>query len=423
LRLGPREGLLTPLADARNRLAAQLAELRDSLGKGATGGAALADVLAGPRRYLLFAANNAEMRAGSGMFLSAGELETGPEGLRLSRVRSVTDIPVPPDSVPLTGDLADRWGWLAPNVEWRNLMTSPRFDAAAPLAAQMWVAAGNRPVDGVISLDPVALRALLAATGPVDVDGLRIDERNVERYLLHDQYVRFSSDEGSARRDDLGRVATAMFSSLSGGSWSLPRLASGLASAGAGRHLLLWSSEAREQAAWQALAVDGSLRPDSVLLSVLSRTGNKLDQFLHVTADVVVRRAGDDSEVAVTVKLENRVPEGEPRYVAGAEPRSGVGDRVYLGILTLNLPAAVKDARFDGLESLAVAGDDGPGRVIGFQLTVEPGAERIAVARFRLSGHTGAFRVEPSARVPPVTWSMADVSWTDKTAKLLSYRP
>ena len=422
LRLGPREGLLTPLADARNRLTLQLAELRDSLGKGGTAGTALADVLTGPRRYLLFAANNAEMRAGSGMFLSAGELETGPDGMRLTQVRSVTDIPVPPGSVPLEGDLADRWGWLAPNVEWRNLMTSPRFDAAAPLAAQMWVAAGNRPVDGVIALDPVALRGLLSATGAVDVDGRRIDEGNVEKYLLHDQYARFSAEDLSGRRDDLGRVATAVFASLDAGSWSLPKLASGLASAGGGRHLLMWSAQPTEQAAWQALAVDGSLRPDSVLLSVISRTGNKLDQFLRVAADVVVRQAGDDSEVTLTVRLENRVPEGEPPYVVGAEPRSGVAERVYLGILAVNLPAGARDARFEGVESLAVAGGDGPSQVMGFQLTLEPGASQVAVARFRLPGHTGSFRIEPSARVPAIAWTMGDVSWSDYSVRLLAYR-
>jgi len=321
------------------------------------------------------------------------------------------------------GDLADRWGWLAPNVEWRNLMTSPRFDVAAPLAAQMWVAAGNRPVDGVLVLDPVALRGMLSATGPVEVAGRRIDDTNVEQELLHDQYVRFDSPDQSERRDELGKVADAMFASLNAGSWSLPRLAGGLASAGGGRHLLMWSAQPAEQAAWQALGVDGALHADSLLLSVLSRTGNKLDQFLRVSADARVRRAGDQSEMTVTIHLENRVPQGEPAYIAGAEAHSGAGEGVYLGILTLNLPGAATEGHFDGVDTLAVAGDDGPSRVMAFQFALERGASRVVVAHFRLPGPAGSVRIEPSARVPAITWSRGATSWSDFSAKLLAWKP
>lgn len=422
LDLGPRKGLIPTLADARNRLARQLAELEDALAKGSQGGKAVSDVLTGPRRYLVFAANNAEMRAGSGMFLSAGELETGPDGLRLGAVRSVTDIAVPPGSVPLTGDLADRWGWLAPNVEWRNLMTSPRFDVAAPLAAQMWAAAGNRPVDGVLALDPVALRAMLSATGDVEVDGRRIGEDNVEEELLHEQYVRFSADDQAERRDELGKVASSMFASLNAGSWSLPRLAAGLASAGAGRHLLLWSSQPGEQAAWRALGVDGALQPNSLLVSVLSRTGNKLDQFVAISAKVDVRSAGPQSELVVTLHIENRVPEGEPRYVAGAEAHSGVTEGVYLGIVTLDVPGAATDGYFDGVDKLTVAGDDGPSRVMGFQLSLDRGTSTVVVAHFRLPGHAGSVRVEPSARIPKIFWFGGATSWEDGSARLLTWK-
>lgn len=421
LSLGPRVGLLPPLARARNRLSTQVADLRDTLGKGAKGGAALADVLEGPRRYLLLAANNAEMRAGAGMLLSAGELETGPEGLRLSPMRSVTDIPVPRGTVPLTGDLADRWGWLEPNVEWRNLMTSPRFDAAAPLAADMWVAAGNRPVDGVMVLDPVALGGLLRGTGPVEVEGRVFDQDNVGAQLLHDQYLRFPDDETPERREELGTIARAAFAALDAGAWSLPRLATGLSVAGAGRHLLMWSSRAPEQAAWSALGVDGALRADSLLLSVLNRGGNKLDWFLRVGVEVTVRAIGSGSEVALTIIVENQVPVGEPRYVAGPQATSGVGEGVYLGILTVNMPAAATDARFDGVDRLAVAGDDGPSQVIGVQFDVPRSGTRTLVARFRLPEDKGAIRVEPSARVPPISWRSGGASWLDDSLRVLTY--
>ena len=422
LDLGPRQGLLSPLARARNRLADQVTELRDALSKGAKGGTAVADLLEGPRRYLVFAANNAEMRAGSGMFLSAGELETGAEGLRLGAMRSVTDIPVPVGAVPLTGDLADRWGWLEPNVEWRNLMTSPRFDVAAPLASQMWVAAGGRPVDGVMALDPVALRAFLSATGPVDVEGRRIDEGNVVEELLRGQYVRFpASEDNPERREGLGRIAGAVFEALDKGSWSLSKLASGLARAGGGRHLMMWSADPREQSAWQSLDVDGSLKPDSLLVAVQNRGANKLDRFLSVNAEIIASVDGDETHFTVTLHLENRTPIGEPRYVAGPSAKSGVGEGVYLGVLTVNLPGDATNTRFEGVDTLAVFGRDGPTQVMGFQFELPRGGRTTFVARFALPTNKGRLRVEPSARVPGITWNAGGRSWKDDSPKILTW--
>ncbi|HEX3393691.1 MAG TPA: DUF4012 domain-containing protein [Acidimicrobiales bacterium] len=424
LSLGPSHGLLPPLARARNRMAGELDVLRSTLNKGAVGGTALADFLTGPHRYLVFAANNAEMRAGSGMFLSVGELETGPDGIHLGEMRSVTEILLPKDAVPVTGDLAARWGWLSPGVDWRNLMTSPRFEAAAPLAAQMWVALGNRPVDGVLALDPVALSGMLGAVGPVDVGGHRIDQDNVEDELLHGQYLRFPSDaDVSQRRDELGALASAVFDQLDTGSWSVSKLGSGLAGAAGGRHLLLWSAQSAQETAWQTLGVDGALHPDSLLVSVLNRGGNKLDWFLHVSSDVKVRSVGPDSEVSVTMHLDNRVPDGEPTEIAGPDVHSGVSAGVYLGIVTVDLPGAARDARFDGVTNLAVVGPDGPSQVIGFQLDVPQGTQRTVVARFRLPGRRGSLRVEPSARVPAIKWTSGSTSWSDGTsAKFLTWK-
>jgi hypothetical protein len=410
-----------PLARARNRLAVEVAEVQGGLDKAAVGASAVADILTGPRRYLLFAANNAEMRAGAGMFLSAGELETGPDGIVLNDMKTVNDIPLPPEGPPLTGDLADRWGWLRPNLDWRNLMTSPRFDASASLAAQMWTASGHRPVDGVIALDPAALGGLLGAIGPVEVDGRQVSQDNVEDEMLHEQYLRFPDEATPERREELGGIARAVFAALDRGDWSVSRLATGLASAGNGRHLLMWSTSPAEQSAWTALGVDGSLGADSLLLSVLNRAGNKLDYFLPVRAEVGLAAVGRDTEVTVTVHVANKVPEGEPTYVAGPHIDSGVGEGVYLGILTLDLPGAAFDAGFDGVDQLAVAGADGPCQVIGFQLTLPRGAEQTVVARFRLPGNAGSIRVEPSARVPAVAWHLDRSGWSDTAAKLLTW--
>jgi hypothetical protein len=272
-------------------------------------------------------------------------------------------------------------------------------------------------------LDPVALGGLLRATGPLQVDGRRYDQTSIEDELLHGQYLRFPTNEDKPeRREGLGRVAGAIFTSLDTGSWSLPGLATGLAKAAGGRHLLMWASATPEQSAWQTLGVDGALRPDSLLLSVLNRGGNKLDRFLEVQAQLSLSAVGEETEVTVTVHLENQVPEGEPSYVAGPHPRSGVAEGVYVGILTLNLPGAARDARFEGVDQLAVRGTDGPSQVVGFQFELPRRGQRTVVARFRLPASVRDMRVEPSARVPATRWDGGAAPWADSSEKILVWR-
>src|SRR6266851_4771702 len=140
---------------------------------------AMADLLSG-RRYLVLAANNAEMRAGSGMFLSVGVLESSAGAFHLGPVRPSADFDLPGDGVALGGTLAERWGWLHPNREWRNLGLSPQFDETGPLAARMWQAAQGQPIDGVLAVDVEALKTMLSVTGPVATDRGEVSAGNVE---------------------------------------------------------------------------------------------------------------------------------------------------------------------------------------------------------------------------------------------------
>ena len=423
LTFGPRGGLLPAVAHARAKIVAQVAGIRAGLRKGAAGAGAVADLLAGPRRYLAFAANNAEMRAGSGMFLSVGELVTQDGALHLSGMSTVQDVPVPP-GVPLDGDMASRWGWLHPEEEWRNLMLSPRFDASAALATRMWVASGHAPVDGVIALDPLTLRAILAATGPVQVGSLSVSADNVVDELLHGQYLRFPDyGQRAERRSDLSAIATASVQALQGRTWSATRLAVGVGGAVRGRHVLLWSSRPDDEQAWATAGVAGTLQANSLLLSVVSRGGNKLDQYLGVTSGLSLRRVGNRTEGTVRVTVRNSAPPGEPSVIDGPYPGIGLEENEgdYVGILSVNLPADAMQARIDGIPQLAVAGPDGPTVVVGTQFRLPRGQAQTFVIRFEIPGPHGAIRLEPSARVPTVQWQAPAHHWDDGIAHLVSW--
>jgi hypothetical protein len=420
---GPGNALVPPLRHAHDQLAEQLTKVRDGLRKGTAATKAAADLLDGPRHYLVLAANNAEMRSGSGMFLSVGVLETGAGALKLDAFTSAADIDLGPEipAPPTDPDLEARWGWLHINRNWRNLAMSPRFDAVAPLAAQMWAAGGHGDVDGVLALDPIALKAVLGATGPVDAGGRQVGADDIVQYLLHDQYIEFAGKDdrqSGARKEQLGRVAQATLQALQDRSWSITSLTKELADAARGRHVLAWSKVPAENEAWAAAGIAGALAPHSLLVAVDNRGANKLDHFLDVSVALESDHGGDRREVTLSVHLRNRAPSNfDVPYVLGTG-ETGVPPGAYKGILSVSLPTGARGGRFEGASELVAFGPDGASNVVAMPFELARGAERTIVLHFDLP--PGALRVEPSARVPAVPWRADGHRFDDAAPQTIS---
>ncbi len=416
--LGPSNALLGPLADARNEFSTELGRLTSALGDLGAASDGLAPLLQGPSRYLVFAANNAEMRAGSGMFLSAGVLDFADGSFSLSEMIPTGDLTLPPGAVPVTGDFAARWGWTHPNEEWRNLAMTPRFDASAELALRMWQWRTGEQLDGVLAIDPVAVQALLRATGPVDVDGETVDADTVLNEVFLDQYLALTGDDTTqaARRERLGAIARATVNALDTGPWDTLTLIEALRGAGAGRHILAWSGDETQERGWEGMGIGGELRAESVLLAVLNRGGNKLDQFVDIGARLEIepgRSDADPTSVTIRATLRNTTPPDLPRYVAGPFPGRDYASGTYVGIFSIDVPGAARGITIDDGAPLVAAGPDGPARVVATDVTLAPGAERELVVRFTLPAGVRAIDVEPTARVPGVEWTGPSGAWTD----------
>lgn len=407
--LGPATGLLGPLQQARDDLRWQLDSAGRDLQRGATITSAVGEFLGQERRYVLVAANNAEMRAGSGMFLSVGLLETGGGEMDLGEMFPTGSL-VLPEGVPVEGDLAELWGWTEPGRDWRNLAMSPRFEASAPVAARLWEAQMGGEIDGVLAVDVAALRALLATTGPVGVGGETISADGVERRLLHDQYRGLSFDVASGgaqseRREELGGIARAVVDAVNAGRIDLPALADEMSKAAAGRHILAWSRRPSEQLGWESADISGKLAPDSLAVSLLNRGGNKLDPFMQVDTDVRSAPAtGGGRSVELTIRLRNATPEGEPVYVAGPHPDQDVAPGTYVGLVAVNLPGAARS--IDTGDAVAIVrGADGPTQSVAVAIALPRGEERTVTLSFDLPATTDRLVVEPSARIPPATFT------------------
>lgn len=417
--LGPSRALIGPLARARDDFAEQLDALRKGLADADDAGRGITAMMEGPSRYLVLAAHNGEMRAGSGMLLSAGILEFEHGRFDLGAMTSTTGMALPRGAVPVGGDLAALWGWTYPSQDWRNLAMSPRFPTTGSLAAQMWKARTGEAVDGVIVLDPVALRSLLAVTGPVTVDGRRIDEGNVVNEVMIEQYRGFDPtwSEQTERRERLSATARAAIRALDERGWGTSDLLDELRTAARGRHVLAWSGRPDQQRAWVAAGVSGRLGAGSMMVSVLNRSGTKLDQFLTVDAGMTTERASDGgTEVALRLRLANTTPEGLPPYVVGPYPGLGLAAREYSGILAVTVPGTARKVRFGGGDDMLVGGPDGDTAVIARDVRLAAGARTEVEVRFYLPPGVRSLTVDPSARIPAVSWHSGRETWTDGSA-------
>lgn len=421
--LGPDFFLVGPVGDARAEFADRLKEVATALTDSQAIATGFAEFLRGPTRYLVLAANNAEMRAGSGMWLSAGVVTVQDGDFTLTDMVPTGDLTLPEGAVQVTGEFAERWGWFGPTRDLRNTAATPRFDVTAPLAAQMWQATTGEVVDGVLVVDPITLRALLAAEGSVDAGGVTLDASNVLPYIFLDQY-RAAPDldaDQAARRDQLGAVARAAVDAFEVGEWDPPTLVDELAPAGQGRHVLAWSSDPVEQGAWEAAGISGELTDESLLVSVMNTGGNKLDQFLTVDGTIGVSSSSAGSDVTVRLELANNAPAGEPTYVLGPFPGTGLGEGVYRGIVAVDVPGVATRVQIEGGAGQAVAGPDGPARVIATTAQLGRGETRAVTVTFRLPEGVDELRVEPSAREPAIEWRAGDQRWIDDHAERVEW--
>ncbi len=430
--LGPDEHLVGPLQRAHDRFAAEFDDLRAAVGDLAAAGHGFGDFFEGPTRYLVFAANNSEMRMGSGAFLSAGVLTVDEGSFSLGEMRPTVELTLPEGAVPISdADFAARWGFLRPTEDFRELAASPRFDVIGELALEMWNEARSEQLDGVLVIDPIALRSLLEVTGPVTVEGQEYSAENVVREIFLEQYRSLDYNprrpDQIARRDRLSKIARAAIEALEAGGWDTLDLVEALRPAVSGRHVLAYSPDETQQDGWIGAGISGDLAPDGVIVGLHNRAGNKLDQFVAIDAELVAEPdPGGATDLTIELTLTNEAPEGLPRYVAGpypTTPRAAEGK--YQGWVVVELPRLAQQSsiEIDGEVIRPVAiGSDGPDhRVVAALVELERGARVRATIRFRLpEGETSVY-IGPGARVPPAAWIYRDQRFKDAAGHRIAW--
>ncbi len=420
---GPGNALVAPLARKHDQFVSQLDDARHRLSTAAAVSGVVATILQGPQTYLVLASNNAEMRAGSGSFLDVGTADTSAGTIHLGQFGPSGQLGLSPGQVVVTGDLERNWGWLEPGVDWRNLGLTPQFPVTAALASRMWLADTGQHVSGVLAIDIVGLRQILTATGPVQAGGQTVDADNIEQYLLHDQYVGLTDNsDDSARQDALGAISQATLRQLQGQSTDIRSLASAVAGAVAGRHLMVWSSDPATEAAWVASGAAGTIAGNSVAVTLISQGGNKLDQYQQLAVRMTTRTTGGDTALTLTTTIHNTTPDGQSQFIAGPFPGLPLVYGDYEGLVADNLPADATHLSMTGdVGPTAVLGAEGPAWVVAARVLVHQGGTATVVVRCTIPGTHGSMRLVPSARVPAVQWTYQGSTFTDERPVTLSW--
>ncbi len=335
------DSLLGPLRDVTLNVQRQLGDSLDAARGGTTLSRLLPPMLGaeGSRRYLLVVQNNAETRATGGLPGSLSILEARDGKLSLGAQRAVEDFEVLPEPVlPLTdGERALYGDNLGQNIRDTNL--TPDFPRAAELMAALHERSFDQPVDGVVAVDPVALSAVLKATGPVRVAGERFTSRNVVPKLLNEVYLELRTRTEQTAYFD--RAARGIFDSLITREVPSLRLLRQLGRAADQRRLLVWSARSEEQAQLAGTKASGALPRDSgevprVGLYLNDATASKIEYYLDYRASIRSTACSADGtqDLRVGMVLSSSAPRRGYRLTPFV---TGTGKYAAKGTMRLNL--------------------------------------------------------------------------------------
>jgi hypothetical protein len=329
--------LLTPVSDAVTQVSDVLADATTVTSTLARATVLLPSMLGAdePRDYVVLFQNNAEWRSLGGIPGALALIRTDDGAMSLAAQESSQDYPKYDESVLPLGDEIEAIYGQRPGKWIQNVTQVPDFTVSGALAREMWAREhGGDEVDGVISLDPVALSYLLEATGPIELpSGDTLTSKNAVDLLLNDVYQRY--EDPSEQDAFFASAAAAVFDALSSGGVEPAALVSALTKAGDEQRLLMWSTVESEQKLIAETTLAGALPSSSDGVArfgayVNDGTGSKMDYYLDT--DLAVGwdscSVGADGAVTGTTTLSLTVTSNAPADAASL-PRYITGGAAY----------------------------------------------------------------------------------------------
>ncbi|WP_110182320.1 DUF4012 domain-containing protein [Nocardioides solisilvae] len=311
----------------------------------------------GNRDYLVVFQNNAEVRATGGLPGAWAHVRTDRGRVEMVEQGSTADFPERDAPVlPLTP--AERKVYdVQLGTYWHDANFTPHFPRAADLWRAHFEETRETELDGVLSLDTVALAYLLEGTGPVSAAGVTIDSDNAVDELLHQTYREL--EDPAAQDARFQAVSTAVFEAVTGEPQSPMDLAAGFGRAGREGRFLVHSFRSQEQQELAGTAVAGELPSNDeatpyVDVTLDDATGSKMSYYLRHGVKVRAESCtGDVQRLAGSMRLGSTISADEvedlPVYISGGGTY-GTEPGSQLVVVRLYGPVGgeISDVKFDG---------------------------------------------------------------------------
>lgn len=276
----------------------------------------------GARRYLLVFQTNAELRPTGGLPGAWAELIADDGRLSLGKQGVGGDIVFDKPVVPLSDDetylFTDKLG-----TEFRDINFTPHWPRSAEIARAMIKEDADLGVDGVISVDPVAMSYLLPGTGPIQpAKGPELTTENLVDVLLNRVYF----DHPDPKDQDVyfALVTQAMFKAMTKPT-DARALLQGLSRGAGERRILVWSRYPNEQDELASGPIGGVLptgpsNMPHIGFYLADVSASKMDYYLHYDVDVEAANCRPDGTQSydASLTLKSTAPaNGLPAYVTG----------------------------------------------------------------------------------------------------------
>ncbi|MFT3970107.1 MAG: DUF4012 domain-containing protein [Micropruina sp.] len=287
----------------------------------------------GPRNYILAAQSNAEVLALGGSVASQSLVRFADGTATIVKQADSTQYR---NGVAVKSDIDKSALDLYNDHLITHLNTSvgrPDFPTAAKTIRAFW----NRDIDrgkvnGVISVNPLALARVMRATGPVKVDGHTIDSDNAASFLLSRAYQLY---DPKVADKIFKEVAVSVMDKLVAGKFDAAKLVPALTEGIEAGSIMFWSADPTVQQQVASTRLAGILPTDNKEATTIgvyyrdASLGSKIDYYLRSKVKTTTTCNADGTRsytVSTTVWLDLTKAKNAtlPRYVTGGDPATKV---------------------------------------------------------------------------------------------------
>ena len=407
---------LAPVSDAKDQLVTALTKVQTLVTKAQDTMGTVGNVLGmhGTRHYILAFLNNAEAVSLGGGPASLSMLTVDNGQLSITSQGGSQDFPLNKGPVEAVDqNLINIYGTgINSTLNWST--SRPDFPTAANLISAWWVKYKGGPVDGVISVDPIALSYVLAVTGPMTLQsGEVINSENAVSLLLHDIYLRFGPTGSGIEAGTnvfFADAAHRIFQGVTTSKADPGALLAAVKKAINGGDVLAWSSVKDEQALVKSSGLQGVLPTDNSKSTVVGTyfrdvSTSKADYWIQSTSTLKTDVCTNQTNPTFTtsVSLHSTITEEEattlPLFVVGY---NFMGKKISTEVYVYGPVGAVITASQVGNTSVKTeirSGASDMGRPVArFLIDVAPGETNTLTVTF--TGAAGSYGAPAQATTP-----------------------